>query len=711
MSSLGVVSFPSRATRGHAPAASAPRGIGKGLSVNLKNVRRRRGGEGKNKQASFYVRSVSIERNESAGTVLYRFEQEEEGNGNGNGNAPTTNTNTSQTSDSTKEVDEARVWIENWRTGQRKVKRGGGVITSATHAAANALYSWRTNVSARRQAGKKQIRGSSLITLSAFSDPTSPASSEPSENVHEAKRWIDDWRSSRETRQWIDNWRSKESHRRSSVVASAASGGASANANVEEAKEWIENWRSSKKNGNGNGNGSGSGSQRVVTSAASSNSSESEASSPSGAFERVFKVLPNERNNRSLWGVGLMQMLWTASTLMYVSVLPIYMKQELGLSMTKIGVLEGAAIAAAFFSKVFSGIISDALRSRTAVIFVGAMLTLACKPMFAASAYIKATFGTAVCFYWIFSGKIADRLSKGIRAAPTDALLADLSPGDARSKAFSLTQSLATFGGVLGSALTAALLFKGFSYETIFMLAGVPSALAIVTLFTAVKQPELEEGEGASADAEAKTKAASSSGGGGFREVIKNASTLPWQFFFAAIIVSTLYVARFSESFVVLRAKNLGWSTAALPLLLTSNQILQGFFTYPMGVLADKLGKKQILTLGFLLLVVANLTFIYTKHPAGAVIGFLIVGLHMSMTQANTKALLTEYINPTQRGTAFATFAVLSGFSLSFGNTLAGILNDKIAGIGCFVGGACFTILATILLQVYFLVNKKPLAN
>merc|ERR1719443_2874002 len=250
------------------------------------------------------------------------------------------------------------------------------------------------------------------------------------------------------------------------------------------------------------------------------------------------------------------------------------------------------------------------------------------------------------------------------------------------------------------------MLFRGVSYETIFLLAAVPSALAIFTLFTAVKQPELSS-EGGESSTNGVASSSSKKSSGGFVEVLKNAASLPWQFYFSAVIVSTLYVARFSESFVVLRAKSLGWSTAALPLLLTSNQILQGFFTYPMGILADKLGKKQILTLGFLTLIVANLVFIYTKHPAGAVIGFLIVGLHMSMTQANTKALLTEYINPTQRGTAFATFAVLSGFSLSFGNTLAGVLNDKISGIGCFFGGACFTTAATILLLVYFQVVGK----
>jgi len=455
---------------------------------------------------------------------------------------------------------------------------------------------------------------------------------------------------------------------------------------AQEATQWIENWRRK------------SGKPSVVVEASAADSASV------GAFDKVFSVVPNARNNRSLWGVGLMQLLWTASTLMYVSVLPIYMKQELGLSMTKIGVLEGAAVAAAFFSKVFSGIVSDALRSRTAVIFVGAMLTLACKPMFAASATIKATYGTTVCFYWIFSGKIADRLSKGIRAAPTDALLADLSPGNSRSKAFSLTQSLATFGGVLGSSLTAAMLFRGASYETIFLLASVPSFLAIVVLFTAVKQPELEEeGQSAGQAQEKKEKKQ----GGGFGEVLRNAATLPWQFYFAALIVSTLYVARFSESFVILRAKSLGWETAALPLLLTCNQVLQGLFTYPMGVLADNLGRKQILTIGFLVLIAANAVFIGSSHPLGAVVGFLIVGLHMSMTQANTKALLTEYISPTQRGTAFAVFAVFSGFALSFGNTLAGVLNDKIAGVGCFYGGAAATTAATLLLLVYFAVVGK----
>lgn len=456
--------------------------------------------------------------------------------------------------------------------------------------------------------------------------------------------------------------------------------------NAEDAAAWIENWRSKGK--------------AKPSVAVSASSAEPESTSSSGLFDKIYRVVPNATNNRSLWGVGLMQLLWTASTLMYVSVLPIYMKQELGLSNTKIGVLEGAAVASAFFSKVFSGIISDALRSRTAVIFVGAMLTLACKPMFACSASIKASYGTAVCFYWVFSGKIADRLSKGIRAAPTDALLADLSPGDARSKAFSLCQSLATFGGVLGSSLTAFLLFRGCSYETIFLLATVPAALAIGMLFTAVKQPELDQQDpamDASADKNEKKKKS-----GGFLEVLRNAGTLPWQFYFSALIVSTLYVARFSESFVILRAKSLGWETAALPLLLTSNQILQGLFTYPMGMLADNLGRKQILTVGFLVLLAANAVFITATHPAGAVIGFLIVGLHMSMTQANTKALLTEYIKPTQRGTAFAIFAVFSGFALSFGNTLAGVLNDKYAGVGCFYGGAAATLAATVLLLVYF---------
>ena len=447
-------------------------------------------------------------------------------------------------------------------------------------------------------------------------------------------------------------------------------------------------------------------------SASSAQSVPDGEASTKGRLARFLEVVPDARNNRSLWAVGLMQLLWTASTLMYVSVLPVYMKQELGLSNTKIGVLEGAAIASAFFSKVVSGVVSDALGSRTAVILVGAMLTLACKPMFAASAYVKATYGAGVCFYWIFSGKIADRLSKGVRAAPTDALLADLSPGDARSRAFSLCQSMATFGGVAGSLLTSAFLFAGLSYQTIFLAAAFPSLLAIVVLFTAVKQPATD-GE-TDAPAAATAAAAPKKKGKGFAEVLRGAATLPWRFYFAATIVSVLYVARFSESFVVLRAKSLGWTTAALPLMLTGNQVLQGLFTYPMGVLADNLGKKQILIAGLLLLILANAIFVFIHHPAGAAVGFLVVGLHMSMTQANTKALLTEHIEPDQRGTAFSIFAVLSGVALSFGNTLAGVLNDRttragLGNVGCFYGGAAATATALVLMLIYFaVVQPKP---
>ena len=656
-----------------------------------------------------------VSSDEYGGSKFYRFDELTKTRSSSNG-----------ASHASANAEEAKEWIDNWK--QKKEEKRPVAVTATPPSSSSSAGSAGSDIEEVKAwiDSWKQKKGQKRPVATYATRPG--ASSYPSKNVEEAKAWIDNWKKREEKRPvttfaaisglpsdsskdvkeakaWIDNWKQKKRQEKAPVAAAATPSGASSdptNNNVEDAKAWIANWKSKGK--------SNSSRSVAVTPKAASAEPESESSSSSGQgagpLERIFRVIPDSvENNRSLWGVGLMQMMWTASTLMYVSILPIYMKQELGLSNTKIGVLEGAAVASAFFSKVFSGVISDALRSRTAVIFVGSMLTLACKPMFAASASIKASYGAAVCFYWIFSGKIADRLSKGIRAAPTDALLADLSPGTARSKAFSLCQSLATFGGVLGSSLTAALLFSGFSYETIFLLAAVPSALAIVVLFTAVKQPKLAEDE----ETEASTKKEAKSSSGGFGQVLKNAASLPWQFYFAALIVSTLYVARFSESFVVLRAKTLGWSTAALPLLLTSNQILQGFFTYPMGMLADNLGKKQILSLGFLALIVANAIFIYSKHPVGAVIGFLVVGLHMSMTQANTKALLTEYINPTQRGTAFAMFAVFSGFALSFGNTLAGILNDQstkagLGNIGCFYGGAIATTVSLVLLQVYFLV-------
>jgi len=440
------------------------------------------------------------------------------------------------------------------------------------------------------------------------------------------------------------------------------------------------------------------------------------SSNPVSKIISALKIEEDPKRNRSLFVVALIGHLWTVSNLMVVSVLPVYMKQELQMSNASIGVLEGAAIFAAFFSKVFSGVISDVMKSRVAVIAVGAMMTFLVKPMFAASGVILTMFGRQAAFYTLFTGKIIDRLSKGVRAAPVDALIADLSSKESRNRAYSLNHSFATFGGVIGSILCSfAMYMTKNRYEVVFMLASIPAILALVLLYTGIEQPKLDDSASTSkGDGKPASSKEKKSGGAAIMEQLSEFGKLPAEFYFSAIIVATLYLARFSESFVILRARSLGIPSALLPLLLTLNQLTQSLLTFPMGVLADKLSNKMILIIGFLVLIAANAAFIFLPNTTGVILGFLLVGVHLSMTQANTKGLLSSSLSATQRGVGFAFFAILSGISLAAGNITAGVLNDftvakGLGMVGCFYGGATATTAATVLLLIYYSVfgNKK----
>ena len=400
------------------------------------------------------------------------------------------------------------------------------------------------------------------------------------------------------------------------------------------------------------------------------------------AFRNATTIVPDPENNRSLLGVAAMGFLWTSSSLMVFSLLPVFLKVELGASNTKIGSLEGVAIAAAFFSKVFSGVVSDILGSRTQVIAFGSCMTAIVKPMFAMATSVNL----------VFAGKLIDRLSKGVRAAPTDALLADLSPKDQRGSAYGINQSMATLGGVAGAAMASlCMLLTKNNYRQTFMLATIPAVLALVVQFFFVRQPSVgvdtEPALGTAKESKPKQKWS-----------IKDVTQLPFKFWLTLAVVSILYVSRFSEAFVTLRAKAVGWPVAALPGLLIANQLLQSVTTYPLGVLADRSSRKQMLFYGFGVLIAAHVMFITTSNVPCVLLGFMLVGLHMSMTQGNIKALVSESIPANLRGTAFSTFSIVTGIALAFGNILAGRMSDVLGSTGCFYGGFAATVAATLLL-------------
>lgn len=394
------------------------------------------------------------------------------------------------------------------------------------------------------------------------------------------------------------------------------------------------------------------------------------------------KLLSDTAIKSGIWGISWMSFFWSASSLMVFALLPTFLTEVLGASHTKLGIIEGVAIFMAFLSKVFSGVLSDIFRTRKPLIAVGSIFTILVKLIFAASSSIG----------WVFLARSIDRLSKGIRSSPTDALIADLSPKAERGKNYGLRQSLYTMGAVIGSFAATILMYgSNHNYRLVFLLSAIPATVALIVLMVVVKQPAIQN--------ELKPKNSSWQ--------LSDIKLLPPSFWKLLLISFVLMLARFSEAFVTLRAKSVGWEISLLPLLLVAMELIHAGVAYPMGKLADKYPKKNLLLSGILILMIADMVFIQFSSVAGVLIAALLAGLHMGMTQGLLSTLVAESTPAELRGTAFALYYLSSGTAVLIGNSLAGHLSDSIGTMGPFCGGLIFTALASISLYFMIRFNSK----
>lgn len=424
-------------------------------------------------------------------------------------------------------------------------------------------------------------------------------------------------------------------------------------------------------------------------------------------------------------------MLCSVATLIHDTYLPVYLSEVLHLSNTKIGNLQAAAQFLSKASGSLSGTAADLLTPARMVIF-GTLLTTINKPMFAASGAVYSAFGATACLYWITFGKIFDRVSKGIREAPSKALIGDLAAqsGDSPAAAFSLRQSMATFGALFGSG-AAALAYKlsGNNYVLTFALSAVPAVFALLLVSSTLGKVEGVSGKDKKASVASEPAKAESS-----PSLVAKAKALLsafkpayWQ---ALAVVAVLYFARFDASFVVLRAKTV-MPRSSLPALTSVMMLTQAVLATPAGLRAKRSVKDRntVLVLGTLALVVANAAFALMPSVRGMLIGAALIGVHMAATHGVTIGMLSTYI-PSDvipgigkiSGTAWSFTDVLLGLVLAYSNALAGRLADVSAkkglgNVGCFYGGAvaCFLSIAVLLFFSAFgslgrddLVAKKP---
>ncbi|MEQ1901264.1 MAG: MFS transporter [Devosia sp.] len=381
-----------------------------------------------------------------------------------------------------------------------------------------------------------------------------------------------------------------------------------------------------------------------------------------GAGGRGLRSLPT-----AIWALGLVSMLMDVSSEMIHALLPVYLVTGLGATALTVGVIEGIAEATAAITKVFSGALSDWLGKRKNLALLGYGLAAVTKPVFA----IATSIG------WLVAARFVDRIGKGMRGAPRDALIADISRPEQRGAAFGLRQSLDTIGAVLGPALAVLLMWAtADSFRTVFALAVIPAVACVLVLFFFVKEPERP--------ADLRQVRAPLS--------LTELGRLGPAYWTVTGIATLFTLARFSEAFLLLRAQEMGLAIALVPLVLVGMNVAYTLAAYPAGALGDRVNKISVLALGFVLLIAADgLLVVDGAWALGA--GVLLWGLHMGFTQGLFASLVAETAPPELRGTGFGMFNMLGGVALLVASILAGLLWDRFGAGATFAAGAGITAL------------------
>jgi MFS family permease len=359
------------------------------------------------------------------------------------------------------------------------------------------------------------------------------------------------------------------------------------------------------------------------------------------------------------------------SSEMIHGLLPVYLTTVLGATTETVGLIEGIGEATASISKLFSGWISDRLGKRKALTIIGYGLGALSKPLFA----------TAPTPSWVLLARFSDRIGKGIRGAPRDALIGDLVPAESRGAAYGLRQSLDTVGAFAGPLFAIALmaLFKD-NFRLVFWLAVIPGLAAVAVLALGVREPQQIK-PGAQAAIPIRRADLAQLGG---------------PFWGIVAVGAVLTLARFSEAFLILRAGDAGLSPALAPLVLVVMNVVYASAAYPMGVLSDRLDRRFILAAGFAVLILADIILAFAPGIWMVMLGVGCWGLHMGMTQGLLAALVADAAPKALRGTAFGLFNFASGIALLLASLIAGLLWELIGPSATFLAGAAFTVLGLL---------------
>ena len=361
------------------------------------------------------------------------------------------------------------------------------------------------------------------------------------------------------------------------------------------------------------------------------------------------------------------------SSEMIHALFPLYLVTVLGASMLTVGMIEGMAEAIAMITKIFSGALSDYIGKRKVLAALG----------YGLAAFTKPIFPLAPTIGWLMTARFVDRVGKGIRGAPRDALIADLAPEDLRGASYGLRQSLDTVGAVLGPLLALMLMYVlADNFTAVFWIAVVPAFVSFAVILFWVHEPERPT-----------TKE-----GGEKRLTFAAFARLGRAYWLVVIVGSVFTLARFSEAFLLLRAQSIGLPLALVPGVMVVMNVVYALVAWPAGTLSDSLGRYGLLAAGFGLLLIADLTLAFANSVAWLALGVALWGLHMGLTQGLLASLVADTSPAPIRGTAFGMFNLITGFATLVASVVAGALWDQIGPTGTFLAGAIFTAIALLTL-------------
>ena len=369
---------------------------------------------------------------------------------------------------------------------------------------------------------------------------------------------------------------------------------------------------------------------------------------------------------RDVRALGIVSLCMDTSSEMIHSLLPVFLVSVLGASTEIVGIIEGVGEATASISRLFSGWLSDRLGRRKALTAAGYGLAALSKPLFAVAA-------TPV---WVLGARFVDRLGKGVRGAPRDALIGDLTPPELRGAAYGLRQALDTVGAVAGPLVALVLMaWSANRYRLVFWVAVIPAMVAVAVLALAVREPEA-------------------------RPAAPRRALLDWAvigrlgrpFWVVVGAAAVLTLARFSEAFLILRAENVGLRPGLAPTVLIVMNVVYAASAYPAGVLSDRAGRRALLATGFACLAAADVALAFASEVGVVMAGVILWGLHLGLTQGLLSALVADTTPAADRGTAFGLFNFASGVVLLLASVIAGTLWDVAGPRATFLAGCGFTV-------------------